>query len=131
MNYHYKTMILATIICTLVANIATLVEQITMQDNLKTLDISKYVERFDKIRQSFLEPDVVNYETDCCSDILARKYIAQYAISPIIIDNTAAHSLLIGNYCNTELDINMHKKKEITLVEDYGNGIMLFRRDIK
>lgn len=61
--------------------------------------------RFAAIKRDLPKTGVVGYVTDISSDRVlsdtdtsAEYYIAQYTLSPLILDNSADHPIVIGNF---------------------------------
>jgi hypothetical protein len=53
-------------------------------------------------------------------------YLTQYALAPIIVDYSTEHSLVVG-YFDPPLRFDTDGKG-LSLVKNFGNGIVLFRR---
>lgn len=59
----------------------------------------------------------------------ANYYLAQYALAPLVIDNSRQHALVVGNFPASlprDLPVNLQ------LIEDFGNGVLLFaNKDVR
>ncbi|MBI1791554.1 MAG: hypothetical protein HYR60_28835 [Acidobacteria bacterium] len=62
----------------------------------------------------------INYITDRC--------LLQYAIAPVILAGDSSHPLVIGSFHTTGGIAAATEGKSLTLVKDFGQGVMLFRR---
>jgi len=56
-------------------------------------------------------------------------YLTQYALAPIIVDHSTEHSLVVG-YFDPPLGFEADGK-DLSVVRNFGNGIVLFRRKMK
>ena len=63
------------------------------------------------------------------SDIEAmREYvISQYALSPIVLRPTMDYEIVIGNFSNSDINYKRFLDDSLVLVEDFNNGVMLFK----
>jgi hypothetical protein len=54
-------------------------------------------------------------------------YHIQYSVAPMLVVDSPEYPLVIGNF-SQPVDAKRITSLNLTLVKDYGNGIMLFRR---
>jgi hypothetical protein len=77
----------------------------------------------------------VGYEADSEDPLTDRQevkrfYLTQYALAPVIVVAGVDRDLVVGNYrdpgrCRT------CRSKDFVLVNDFGQGLMLFRRSTR
>jgi len=106
--------------------------------------IAAYEMRFKDLKEMLPPRSVVGYVTDEeLSDetfhqlppdnsfrfrAVLHYHLTQYALAPIIVDNTLEHELVVGNFRTPHA---MPPVRGHVLLKDFGNGIMLFRRGLK
>jgi hypothetical protein len=90
-------------------------------------EISLYDGRFDGVKAMLPAHGVVGYIGDPQgeSDAVMDYYLTQYALSPLIVDRSAAHHLVIGNFSDANLAALVDH--DLTLVRDFGNGVRLYQ----
>jgi hypothetical protein len=81
--------------------------------------------RFAALRPVLPKRGVVGYvgESD---DSTADYYLAQYALAPLVVDRSANHPLVIGNFPSSPLPL---QTKGLRLVRDFGSGVLLFAHE--
>ncbi len=62
-------------------------------------------------------------ETGAPIDVLGNYYLTQYALAPLIVENSANHSLVIGNFPKSPPS---QPPGGLKLVHDFGGGVFLF-----
>lgn len=86
--------------------------------------ISEYVSRFEGVRK-FLPPrGIVGYLSD--TDSVAEYYLAQYAVSPVILAKGKDFRFVIGYFHGISLGDEMLEKEKLKRIKDFGNGVSLF-----
>ena len=121
--------------------------------NLNRDRISLYEKRFDGLRKMLPARGGIGYVSDVPVGLNAaeikglkkdlssedsRKYFKkvkkakidyarfQYVVSPLVVSPDSAHPLLVGNFSNSDIDYWYYIADNFILVEDFGNGVMLF-----
>ncbi len=101
-------------------------------------DLSLYEKRFDGVKSILVSDVVIGYVTDLPGstvatdpEALARFYIAQYAIAPVVIVNTSNTKLVLGVFNDVSKSIDRDEIKKLTPRLDFGNGIILFSNEAK
>lgn len=94
--------------------------------------IDQYLTRFGGIRAALPTRGVVGYISEPKGkeilhggDYYRKFHLAQYALAPLIMVDSPEGDLVIGNFAN---GTRAPKLPGLTLVQDFGNGVMLFRR---
>ena len=80
-------------------------------------------ERFAKLREVLPARGVVGYIGPPQSSALGYYYLTQYALAPVVVDSSTAHPLVIGNFPNSP---PQGVPANLTLVRDFGDGLLLF-----
>jgi len=81
-------------------------------------------ERFAALRTELPQRGVVGYVGEAGTPALADYYLAQYALAPLVVDNSPNHPLVIGNFPGAASDSAWTQK--LQLVTDFGDGLKLF-----
>lgn len=104
-------------------------------EKLRVEDISRYEKRFEAAKGMLPEHGVIGYRSDCSDmhdiNCIARFYIAQYALSPIILDRSPARTLILGNFRNAGTVQEKLSDGVVKLLMDSGNGVKLYLMDGK
>jgi hypothetical protein len=94
--------------------------------------IEVYLSRFGEIRTALPARGVVGYVAEPKGkeilhggDYYRKFHLAQYALAPLIIVDSPDRPLVIGNFAS---GTPPPQSPGLSLVRDYGNGVMLFRR---
>ena len=96
--------------------------------------ITAYERRFEGLRKMLPPRGVVGYITDkgvTASDSEATQYffLTQYALSPLIVIRDLNHQFVVGNSLRGAIDYEVLALSDFTLLKDFGNGVMLFKRE--
>ena len=97
-------------------------------------DVTRYGKRFEGLKKMLPPQGVVGYISDKkAKDIrfdvgAAEYYLTQYVLSPLIVDYSPEHTLVIGNFRGFTPSAEFFESKNLILLKDFGNGVMLFRR---
>ena len=126
---------LSMIICALLVNCYVLNENIRSPEKTRQ-DISNYENRFVNLRQLLPPRGVTGYISDDENEddqefIDSRIYLAQYSLSPVILVRSLDYSLIVGNFLDHTPDFEIYRKQGLIPIKDFGNGIVLFRRDFQ
>ena len=104
-------------------------------EKLRVEDISRYEKRFEAAKGMLPEHGVIGYRSDCSdmSDIncIAGFYLAQYALSPIILDRSPEQTLILGNFRKAGTVQSKLSDDGVKLLMDSGNGVELYHMDGK
>jgi hypothetical protein len=78
-------------------------------------------ERFASIRESLPKRGVIGYIGQP-QDSPGYYYVAQYALAPLVVDYSANHSIVLGNFPHSGPATFPNNLK---LIRDFGNGVLL------
>ena len=130
-----KLSAIAIIICSLLVNGYMLIENIRFPENTRQ-NISKYEKRFNKLRQLLPQRGVIGYIADDENEgdqdfIDSRIYLAQYTLAPVILVRSLDYDLIVGNFLDHTRDFEIYRKQGLIPIKDFGNGVVLFKRELK
>jgi hypothetical protein len=98
-------------------------------------EISSYEKRFSRLKDIIPPGAVAGYvadmpNKDVVSDAraLARYFVAQYALAPVIVENTIDRSIVIGDFYGDPSVLNKDAISELMPLMDFGDGVFLFAR---
>ena len=100
--------------------------------NRKVLDpITKYEKRFSGLKAYLQNHAVVGYISDYDdeSDRYGQAYnMTQYVLAPVILVHGIKRKFIVGNFQGPLPDINGYENENISLIRDFGHGVLLFER---
>ena len=118
-----QAVLLALILTLAILNLSVFREQVgtaIRKDQLVTES------RFRKLREALPVNGHVGFITDEVGDgLVARYYLTQYALAPIVVEEGTSRDLVIGNF--RKFDPHL-VPVTLLLVADFGDGLLLFRR---
>jgi hypothetical protein len=86
--------------------------------------------RFSELRQSLPGTGVVGYMGEPGPSAIPDYYLAQYALAPLVVDQSTNHPLVIGNFPSSpQPAIPGDATSQLKLIRDFGNGVMLFAKE--
>jgi flagellar biosynthesis protein FliP len=100
--------------------------------NRKELDqITVYEKRFIELKE-FLQNHLVvgyvsDYDDNTNEDGIAYT-MTQYVLAPIILVRGIKRNFIIGNFHGAKPNIKAYEKENLSLIRDFGNGVILFER---
>ena len=87
-------------------------------------DIAKRSDqRFAALKARLPASGVIGYIGETGDFATPDYYLAQYALAPLVLDLSANHSLVVGNFPSFP---PFGIPQNLRLVEDFGQGVMLF-----
>jgi hypothetical protein len=90
--------------------------------------ISPYVARFEGLRQILPPESVVGYFSDR-ADVWEWRLLTQYALAPVIVEDSTERQLLIANFQTWGYRLNPERPyKNFKIACDFQNGITLLRK---
>jgi len=128
-----KTGVVLLILFALLSNLHWLLQAAFDPDFPRSDRISQYERRFEGLKKILPTHGVVGYLSHRqAQDIrfdagTAEFYLTQYALAPLIVIHSPERDLVIGNFGASRVDPAIFKDRDLTLIRDFGNGVMLFR----
>jgi hypothetical protein len=92
-------------------------------------EYSSYEKRFKCVKKHIYSNIVVGYLGDSTTNYGYN--LAQYALAPNIIVNSPATMIVLGNFDNDGGNYFGCSAKGLSIINDCGNGVVLFKREIK
>ena len=92
---------------------------------------AKYQKIFHALKQELPSYGIVGYITDDkikAFDVDAKYFVTQYMLSPLVVVYSTDHKYVVGNFYN-RIKPEIYKKYNLTLVKDFGDGIILFSKN--
>jgi hypothetical protein len=87
-------------------------------------DISKRSDqRFAAVKAHLPAAGVIGYIGGSGNSATPDYYLTQYALAPLVVDGSINHAIVIGNF---PLSPPWDLPPNLRLVEDFGNGVLLF-----
>jgi len=120
--------ILVFVLCCLLST-AHIIWQASDPTRARPDDVSRRSDqRFAALKLKLPASGVVGYLGESGDSATPDYYLAQYALAPLVVDLSADHPIVVGNFHSSSAEI----PPNLWLVEDFGNGVMLFAaRDAK
>lgn len=88
-------------------------------------NISRYLERFDSIRDTVNMFRQVGYVDDAA--YYAGWFQAQYALAPTVLVQGVDEPLVVANFHKDTSDNRTMVERDLELLRDCGNGVRLYR----
>jgi hypothetical protein len=90
-------------------------------------EVSAYEARYAELRSMLPRYGVVGYVSDR-ADVVEAYYLAQYALSPVVVAHSADDDLVVGNFFDPSMAATILTSGHLEVVKDFGDGLMLLRR---
>jgi len=81
-------------------------------------------ERFSALKTVLPQRGVVGYVGEAGTPALGDYYLAQYALAPLVVENSPNHPLVVGNFPG--LASGNGSEQKLQLVRDFGDGVKLY-----
>ena len=94
--------------------------------------VSAQFSRFADFRAAVPEASILGYMSDVDPDSDAAKALlntAQYALAPRVLDKDHPHELVLGNFARQGDFTALGMQRGLRLERDFGNGVVLYRKD--
>jgi hypothetical protein len=79
-------------------------------------------QRFALLKARLPVDGVVGYIGSSGDSATPDYYLTQYALAPLVVDNSSDHAIVIGNFPSSQAP---RTPQNLRLVEDFGNGVLL------
>lgn len=130
-----KLVVIFVVFSALLANFNLLFSKSTaLKPNLLGRDrITLQESRYEQLKKALPRHGIVGYISNLKADDIrfdpgfGEYYFTQYALAPLVVVRSSEQSLVIGNFLGRG-SARPAALTNMVLVKDFGNGIMLFRR---
>ena len=130
---HIKTIFLfaAIIILSFSSNFKAMHKGIQRYNRKEIDQISIYENRFIELK-AFLQNQLVvgyisDYDDSSSEDGIAYS-MTQYVLAPIILVRGIKRHFVVGNFQSAIPDVKTYEKENLSLITDFGRGVILFER---
>jgi hypothetical protein len=91
--------------------------------------ISRYVARFSGLGQALRGNGEIGFLSDLpeSGEKVQALYLTQYALAPVVVHDNSQLPLVVGNFHHSPPSPDFLASRNMGLVADFGNGVMLFR----
>lgn len=83
-------------------------------------------QRFAAVKQLLPSRGVVGYIAEPGDSSLPDYYLAQYALTPLVVDRSIQHKIVLGNFPSLQIPTSMPGLRKI---RDFGNGVVLLTNE--
>lgn len=96
--------------------------------------ITLHESRYEQLKNNLPRHGIVGYVSNLKAEDIrfdpgfGEYYFTQYALAPLVVSRSSEQSLVIGNFLPAA-SVTPAAVTNMVLVQDFGNGIMLFRRE--
>ena len=100
----------------------------------QTFGVDSFEDRFRELRKTLAPHSVVGYTSDNLDNDVAAQaeyYLTQYTLAPTIVDSTPNEPLVVVNFHNPQPDLAKLQAQHLTLVRDFGSGVLLCRNNTR
>lgn len=104
------------------------------RDSRDVYKIADQTARLGGFRAAVPADAILGYVTDVPSESTVGStmfFAAQYALAPRLLQKTDTLDLVLGNFTKPDDYGTVGKQHGLRIVRDFGNGIVLFRREAK
>jgi hypothetical protein len=84
---------------------------------------SRSDQRFAALKSNLPPTGVVGYIGETGDSATPDYYLTQYALAPLVVDQSPNHSVVVGNFPSS---LPSQLPKNLQLIKDFGNGVLLF-----
>ena len=91
--------------------------------------MARHDQRFEPLRDALPKQGVIGYMSDAATDYdqELRRSLAQYSLAPLIVQSGTSHSLIVGEFTDPAA-VSKGRDLDLTVVRDFGDGLILFAR---
>jgi hypothetical protein len=100
----------------------------------QTFGVASFEDRFQGLRKALPAHAVVGYASDNPTNdasALGEFYLTQYVLAPTIVTASPSQALVVVNYHNPQPDMAKLRAQHLTLIQNFGNGVLLCRNDTR
>jgi hypothetical protein len=144
-TYRYRAALFLLIGVAVYASVSLAVKMIRLWPDIRQGDaVSACEKRMLPLRDALPKTGVVGYITTVDNDeifgrektfedveVLAHYILAEYTLAPIIVRNSPDYPLVIGNFVEGRPDPGVIRSRHLVPIKDYGDGLILYRKEGK
>jgi hypothetical protein len=100
----------------------------------RTFGVGSFEDRFQSLRKALPAHSVVGYASDNpTNDVaaLSEYYLTQYALAPTVVSFSPNESMVVVNNHAARPDLAKLRAQHLTLIQNFGNGVLLCRNDAR
>jgi hypothetical protein len=141
--YRTWAALILLIAITVYANLNLLFSRIQLYPNLPQTDpVSIHEQRIEQIKKVMPPSSVLGYVTTIENEkillnerslrnveFLAQYYLTQYTLAPAFVYNSPEYPFVVGNFLDGSADPEWIRKKGLTPLKDFGDGLILYRKE--
>jgi hypothetical protein len=141
--YRTWAALILLIAITVYANLNLLFARIQLYPNLPQTDpVSIHEQRIEQIKKVMPPTSVLGYVTTIENEkillnerslrnveFLAQYYLTQYTLAPVFVYNSPEYPFVVGNFLDGPADSEWIRKKGLTPLKDFGDGLILYRKE--
>ena len=142
-QYRIEAALVLLIAVTVYANLNLLLTRFQLYPELKQTDpVTIHERRIEQIRKVMPATAALGYVTTVENEklflqersllnveFLAQYYLTQYTLAPVFVYNSPDYPLVVGNFLDGPADPEWIRKKGLTPLHDFGDGVILYRRE--
>ena len=120
--------VLTLVFVSLISSARFVAQSPRLEQPLGDSPFGKYLTRFDELKKALPARGVVGYIDDQGENPLGpgHYYAAQYALAPLVVEHSPEREFVVGNFTSSAKASAWPKNLEV--VRDFGQGVVLFRR---
>jgi hypothetical protein len=127
MNRRSNIALIVFVLCCLLSS-ARLVVDAPLQKSISPLASripNRSDRRFAALKAALPPQGTVGYvgESGAPVDVLGNYYLTQYALAPLVVENSVKHPLVIGNFPKSPPS---QPPDDLRVIQDFGDGVLLF-----
>ena len=129
----HRFAVFALISIALASSLWFLLDVITAYSYLKNtyaFGVPNFDSRFEALHKSMPPRSVLGYVSDnpaANAQSQAEFYLTQYALAPAIIKASTEEHFVVANFHTNSPNAAMLRSKNLTLVQDFGNDVYIYR----
>jgi hypothetical protein len=141
--YRTWAALILLIAITVYANLNLLFSRIQLYPNLPQTDpVSIHEQRIEQIKKVMPPTPVLGYVTTIENEkillnerslrnveFIAQYYLTQYTLAPVFVYNSPEYPFVVGNFLDGPADPEWIRKKGLTPLKDFGDGLILYRKE--
>jgi hypothetical protein len=142
-RYRFPAALVLLMAVTVYANVNLLFLRLQLYSNLPQTDpVSIHERRIEQIRKVLPPTATLGYVTTVASEkifldernlrnveFVAQYYLTQYTLAPVFVHNSPDYPLVVGNFIDGPADPGWIQEKRLMPLQDFGDGLILYRRE--